>query len=89
MATQQHQEQPLTLEQIETHLKKANLEQYTHSAQAEAKAIDLGAQLKKICGVYRGVRPILQVVVNFPLIPASIKNALKTFMSVMDPICPA
>ena len=92
MATQQHHDESMTLEQIEAHLKSANIEQYASQGEAKgvapAASLDLGATLKKICGVYRGIRPILVVVVNFPLIPASVKNAIRTFMSVMDPICP-
>ncbi len=90
MATQQHyDEQPMTLEQLEAHLKKANLDQFVQPQGAKGAAIDLGAQLQRICGIYRGIRPILQVIVNFPLIPESIKKAIRTFMSVMDGICPA
>ncbi|MEO6733764.1 MAG: hypothetical protein ABIN01_21250 [Ferruginibacter sp.] len=87
-------EKQMTLEQIEAHIKAANFEQYDKpqahagTAAAPAAALDLGAQLKRICAVYKGIKPILTVVVNFPLIPTSIKNAIKTFMSVMNSICP-
>ena len=89
MATQQHQEQPMTLEQIEAHVQEANLDQYAETQGATRAGIDLGAQIQRVCGVYRGVRPVLQVIVNFPLIPESIKKAVRTFMTVMDGICPA
>lgn len=79
------QEPQMTLEQIETHIKSANLEQFN---QPHAQAQDLGAQLQRVCQVYRGIRPILQAVVNFPLIPGSIKNAIRSFLSVMNTICP-
>ena len=83
----------MTLEQIEAHIEKANLGQFAQpqgaTRGADAKSIDLAAQLQRVCGIYRGIRPILQVIVNFPLIPESIKKAIRTFMSVMDGICPA
>ena len=82
---EQRQEQQMTLEQIEAHIKSSNLEQFN---QPQAQTQDLSAKLKKACNVYKGIKPILQVLVAFPLIPASIKNALKTFVSVMDTICP-
>lgn len=75
----------MTLEQIEAHIKSANLEQFN---QPHAQAQDLGAQLQKVCKVYKAIKPILQAVVSFPLIPGSIKNAIKTFLSVMNTICP-
>jgi hypothetical protein len=84
------QDQQMTFEQIESHIKSANLEQY-NKPQAEGMVgaqQDLAGQLQKVCGIYRGIRPILQAIVNFPLVPASIRNAIKTFMSVMDTICP-
>ncbi len=85
----QNQEQ-MTLEQIESHIKSANLEQYDkpQARGVTAAQQDLTGQLQKICGIYKGIRPILQVISNFPIIPASIKNAIKTFMKVMDSICP-
>jgi len=86
---QEHEKQ-MTLEQIEAHIKAANLEQYEHQPAhaAAAPQLDLAGQLKRICSVYKAIKPILQVVVNFPLIPSSIKNAIKTFMNVMNTICP-
>jgi hypothetical protein len=83
----QDQEQQMTLEQIEAHLQSSNLEQFNQQ-QPGAEAQDLSAQLKKVCGVYKAVKPVLQVVANFPLLPAAIKNAIKTFMSVLNTICP-
>lgn len=88
------EEKQMTLEQIEAHLKAANIEQYDKpqaqpgTAAAPAPALDLSAQLKRICAVYKAIKPILTVVLNFPLIPASIKNAIRTFMNVMNGICP-
>lgn len=79
----------MTLEDLEAHLKKANLDQYVKPQAAVAGAQqDLGDVLKSVCGVFKGIRPILSAVVNIPLIPGFIKNALKTFMQVMDGICP-
>lgn len=89
----QQQEPEMTLEQIEAHIESANLEQYD-SLRAEGMAAagaqqDLSGQLQKVCGIYRGIRPVLKVLLSFPLIPGSIKKALKTFVNVMDSICPA
>ncbi len=88
----QVQEPQMTFEQIEAHIKKANLDQYDKPKPKAAAAAGaqhaLTDQLQKICGVYKGIRPILQAVVHFPLVPSSIKKALKTFMKVMDSICP-
>ncbi len=86
----QNQEHQMTLEQIEAHIKSANLEQFDKPQAKEMAGAqqDLAGKLKQVCGIYKGIRPILQAVVNFPLVPSSIKNALKAFMKVMDTICP-
>ncbi len=86
----QHEEKLMTLEQIEAHVKSANLEQFDkpQAAAAAGAQQDITSQLQKVCSVYRGVRPILQVVAGFPLLPGSIKGAVNSFMSVMNTICP-
>ncbi|MEO5995139.1 MAG: hypothetical protein ABIN89_00495 [Chitinophagaceae bacterium] len=86
----QNPEAQMTLEQIEAHIKDANLEDFNKQAapgQAGAQQ-DLAGQLARVCGVYRGVRPILSVVQSFPLLPGSVKSAVGTFVSVMNTICP-
>lgn len=80
-----------TLEQVEAHLQKANLDQFNQPRAAAVASTqeNIGDILEKVCGVYRGIKPILDILKNFPFIPASIKKALTTFMSVLDSICPA
>lgn len=79
----------MTLEQIEEHLQNANLEQYDKPQASGVDAQqDIGDQLQKICGIYRGIRPILEIISKFPLLPRSIRKAIKTFMTVLDSICP-
>lgn len=85
-------EQQMTLAQVEQHLDKANMEQFDKLpagvAGAQGDAASLSGVLQKVCGVYKAVRPILSIIVNFPLLPEKIKNAVKTFMKVMDSVCP-
>lgn len=82
----------MTLEQIEAHIDAANLGQFVKPQAAvedkAAAALDLGSVLKSVCGVYKGIRPVIQAVVDFVFTPAKIKEALTTFMKVMDQICP-
>ena len=82
-----HEEQNMTLEQIEAHIKSSNIEQFNQQ-QPSAQAQDITAQLQRVCGAYRAIRPVLNAVLGFPLIPGSIKTPLKTFMSVLNTICP-
>lgn len=45
--------------------------------------------LEKICPIYKSIKPILLALSEFPLLPKAWRDALKTFISVMDAICPA
>ena len=83
-----HEEQNMTLEQIEAHIQSSNMEQFNQQQQPGAQAQDITAQLQRVCGAYRAIRPILNAVLGFPLIPGSIKTPLRTFMSVLNAICP-
>jgi len=85
------EQQQMTLEQLEAHLKKGNIEQFATNggatAQTDAAAAAPADVLKKICGAYKVIKPILTIVLNFPLIPSSVKNAIRTFMNIMNGIC--
>ena len=85
------QVQQMTLEQIEAHIKQANLDQYLNPAAIGAAATrqDLAGTLKNVCGIYRGISPILAVIIKIPLIPHSIRGAIEKFMKAMDAICPS
>jgi hypothetical protein len=89
MANGQH-EQTMTYEQIEAHVKGLDLAQFEKPqvrGMGDAQA-DLAGQLQQVCKIYKGVRPILQAILAIPLIPDVIKRPLRTFISVMDTICP-
>ena len=83
----------LSFEQIDAHIKKADLSKYevggTHHFTAADVTAQPGGVLQKLCGIYHVIRPILTAISVFPLIPASWKAAIKTFMSLMDSICPS
>lgn len=76
-------------EEILAHIEKANLDQYDKADfDAGGAQQDLASKMKQICAIYKGIRPVLSVIVNFPLIPSSIKNAIKKFMALMNSLCP-
>lgn len=47
-----------------------------------------GGVLVKVCGIYRTVRPALDFASRFFLFPGKVKNVLKTFIGLMDGLCP-
>ena len=81
----------LTAEELEKHLDSYNLADFKPGGKHNAAAAAGGgaaAALPNICPAYKMVRPILLIVLAFPLISKKIKDAIKAFMSVLDGICP-
>lgn len=54
----------------------------------KAAAAEDGDLMSKICGVYKKVRPFLEVVTSLFFIPKKWKTPILTLMAVMDGICP-
>ena len=82
----------LTFEAIDAHIKKADLKAFEpggarHVTAAAVKASPASV-LPQICQIYHVIRPILQAILLIPFIPASWKAAIKTFISVLDTLCP-
>lgn len=83
----------LTFEQVNEHFENVDLTVFQtggtkHFTTARAKASPDGV-LADVCAIYRVVRPFLSLILNVPLIPASWKNAIRTFVNLMDQLCPA
>jgi hypothetical protein len=82
----------LTFEQVDAHIKSANLKEFEAGGAKHFKGGDVKAApadvLQKVCGIYNVVKPILSIIANLPLIPAKWKEAVKTFMNLMNTICP-
>jgi hypothetical protein len=53
-----------------------------------AEKPSLEDSIAKVSAIYQVVRPILVVLTAFPLIPASFKKAIKTFIDVLDVFSP-
>ncbi|MBC7921339.1 MAG: hypothetical protein H7Z75_09655 [Ferruginibacter sp.] len=81
------QERELTFEEVDAQIQNADLSEFENQDDANAQSLDLAAQLKKVCSVYKVVKPILSLVGNAPFLPSSWKSAVKTFNSVMSTIC--
>ncbi len=67
-----------TFEQVNAHVER-------HLTSADAQAL---AAAPNVCGAYRVVRPILKLILAFPLIPTAWKTVIRTFMSALDVMCP-
>lgn len=82
----------LTFEAIDAHIKKADLNAFEpggarHVTAAAVKAAP-GDVLQQVCQIYHVIRPILQAILLIPFIPAAWKAAIRTFISVLDTLCP-
>ena len=79
-----------TYEELEKHLEKFDLAAFQPGGSKHpGAAATTAAAIPNVCDAYKMVKPILQAVLAFPLIPKKIKDAIKAFMAVLDAICPA
>jgi hypothetical protein len=80
-------------EQIDARIRELDLKRFqpggTHHFTAEDVTKGPGDILKKLCELYRHIRPIIEAIANFPLIPKTWRDAIRTFMNLLDTICPA
>jgi len=77
----------MTFQQLNQHADTLD-EQGLFNEQGLAAAADDGDLMSKVCGVYKKVRPFLEVVTSLFFIPKKWKTPILTLMAVMDGICP-
>ncbi len=86
----------LTFESVNKHFESASLKKTIEetenfvkaNAVSAAAAPNPAAVLAQVCRIYRVVRPFLRMILNVPFIPSAWKTALRTFMNLMDTLCP-
>lgn len=78
--------------QIDAEIKKLDLKDFETGGKnhftAAAVVANPASVLQSICAIYRRIKGILYAVANFPLLPGSWRAALKTFISLMNNLCP-
>lgn len=81
-----------SFEEIDRSIEALDLDSFeeggTRHFTAEAAAADPRGVLDKVCEIYKAIRPILVALSKFPLIPKKWRKALKTFIGLMDKLCP-
>lgn len=50
-------------------------------------ALDVTAKLKKICSIYRSIKPVISIITSIPFIPGNVKAAVRSFTAVLDTVC--
>jgi hypothetical protein len=82
----------LNFEEVNAHFEKADLVPFQKGGEkhftAATAADNPAGTLQRICSIYKVVRPFLVLISNLPLIPAKWKEAIKTFIGLMDTLCP-
>ena len=86
-------EKDLTFEEVNKHFESIDLSEFQGGGRSYFTSKDVTAApqdvIQKICGIYRVVRPFLVLVSNIPLIPRKWRDGIKTFIGLMDSICPS
>jgi hypothetical protein len=89
-------EEILTFESVNKHFESVSLKKTLAETESFVKSNSISAAaapnpavvLAQVCRIYKVVRPFLRLILNVPLIPAAWKTALRTFVSLMDTLCP-
>jgi hypothetical protein len=84
-------EKEITFEEIDKQMNSVDLSQFDKGGELyfsadEAKRLPADV-LKKICAIYKVVRPILIAIAHFKLIPKKWREAIKAFGRLLDSIC--
>lgn len=81
-----------TAEQVESHFENLDLStmdaggaDHFSAADTQSKPLEV---LGKVCSIYKKVKPFLELASNLFLIPAKWRNALKSYIALMDQVCP-
>lgn len=70
-----------------TNLASVQAKTMTKRSGAAAKGA-VGAESVNVCAVYGKARPILDLILKLPFIPAKAKDIVRTLMSLLDVMCP-
>ena len=78
--------------QIDAEIKKLDLKDFEIGGKnhftAAAVLANPASVLQNICSIYRRIKGIQNAIAHFPLLPVSWRAALKTFISLMNNLCP-
>lgn len=80
-----------TFEEVDKHIQAADLSAFQAGGKhhlAAGAATAPAAAIPSVCGAYKVIRPILNLLLNTPFIPQRWKDAIKVFMGVLDSLCP-
>ncbi len=93
MAKKKKAAKELTFEDVEKHLRKANLGALQSKAKrgvTSKRALAAPADvLSNICEVWGAVRPIVVLISNAIFLPPHWRRALKILIAALDAICPS
>jgi hypothetical protein len=81
----------LTFEAIDEHISAADLKSIAPGGKyylTGGAAANPAVAIPNICAAYKIVRPILKAVAAIPFLKQSWKDALNSFLTFMDALCP-
>ena len=82
-----HEEKQITFEELIKLDKELANADFMHEQDVASVASDVTAKLKKICTIYKSIKPVLSVINSIPFMPSNVKAAIKAFRAVLDTVC--
>ena len=77
-----------TVEQINQYLAKADLKAFAEGGRYHPAVTTQLTVPSNVCAAYGIIRPILEALQNLPFVPRAWKQAIQTFIALMDVLCP-
>jgi hypothetical protein len=77
-----------TYEQINAAFSSFDMANHQNAIKQLGAAPSPASVIGQICPIYKAVRPFLQAVANFPILPPVWRAGISAFISAMDLLCP-
>lgn len=76
-----------TFDSINQHLANVDFDELEREYRARGTEKALGALPEQLCQVFKAIKPILEVLKNFPLIPENWRKGIALLITILDGVC--
>lgn len=80
-------EKQITFEDLARLDKELANADFMNEQDVSADGLDVTGKLKRICSIYRSIKPVIGIISSIPFIPGNVKSAVRSFTSVLDTVC--
>lgn len=82
-----HEEKPITFDELVKLDEELANADFMNQQDFASVATDATSKLKKICTIYKSIKPVLSIINSIPFMPSNVKSAVKAFTAVLNTVC--